>query len=38
MCMRDGLVEKDKVLQVRIKPGSIPGCAESILISGIVVY
>ena len=37
MCRRDGLVVKTKCCN-GVKPGSIPGCAESILMSGIVVY
>ena len=37
MCRRDGLVVKTKCFK-GVKPGSIAGCAESILMSGIVVY
>ena len=36
MYRRDGLVVKTKCCK-GVKPGSIPGCAESILMSGIVV-
>ena len=37
MCRRDGLVVKTKSCKGE-NPVSIPGCAESILMSGIVAY